>query len=993
MDKVTAKQKIAELATRFAENIDSYKNGLYNETQTRREFIDPFFEALGWDVNNKQGLAEAYKEVIHEYKIDNGDIRQSPDYCFTIYGQEKFFVEAKKPSVNIKQDVAPAYQVRSYAWSAGLPVSLVTDFEEFAVYDCSKKPNAKDKAEVARIEYFTFREYLEKFDFLWDTFSKERVLQGSFDKYASADKGNRGKETVGKEFLKLIEEWRRNLANNIASNNNLSDDELNFTVQQTIDRIIFLIICEDRKIEPPNRLRELAVKPDIYKNLFKLFREADEKYNSGLFDFRKDTISIKIIIDDKKLKTLIDDLYNSPYQFSRIPVEILGSVYEQFLGKVIRQTKAGAVIDDKPEVKVAGGIFYTPQYVVNYIVRNTVGTVVSGKNPKEIQKIKIVDPACGSGSFLIGVYQYLLDYHQKYYLNNPKKNNPLTPQGGLTTAEKKRILLNNLYGVDIDAQAVEVTKLSLLLQALDGETEASINEQLSLYRERVLPTLDDNVKCGNSLVSNDGALFNLNVTKPFDWKINFPAVFAQGGFDVVIGNPPYVKEYVAKEIFHSVKQSHLAKYYQGKMDFYQFFVCWGVDILKEKGLLSFIAPNTWVTNDGASLTRNKILADTEILDYFDFYEYKVFQNASIHTAIFNLQKTTPKTSYRFLYRKVLDKKIDNTKLKSVLLNNEKDDAVKQIKIKIQPKTMRDKTIALVDTSVDKILEKIIAVGNYFLTDDNVAQGIVPNPDVVNNRNLKLLSSRTRQNIVVNDGVFVLNEKEIKKLDLAPAEKKFIKTYYTNCEKYYLPDTPYKILYITKHNCISLEGLKNIEQHLEKFKPIMKERRETQSGSIKWFQLHWPRDERFFTGEKILSLRKASVQKFCYSCTADYVSLSINVLKPQDINLKYLTGLLNSSLIYFWLYHKGKKIGEQLQVDKEPLLQIPLIKTENKEIENTIIKCVDEVIELNKQLRTVSLANQKEQIENRIKFLENKIDEIVYKLYDLSGEDIKIIEHK
>jgi adenine-specific DNA-methyltransferase len=969
MDKVTAKQKIAELVTRFAENIDSYKNGIYNETQTRREFIDPFFEALGWDVNNKQGLAEAYKEVIHEYKIDNGDFRQSPDYCFTIYGQEKFFVEAKKPSVNIKQDVAPAYQVRSYAWSAGLPVSLVTDFEEFAVYDCSKKPSAKDKAEIARIEYFTFREYLERFDFLWDTFSKERVLQGSFDKYVSADKGNRGKETVGKEFLKLIEEWRKSLANNIASNNDLSDDELNFAVQQTIDRIIFLIICEDRKIEPPNRLRELAAKPDIYKNLFKLFGEADEKYNSGLFDFRKDTISAKIIIDDKKLKTLLDDLYNSPYQFSRIPVEILGSVYEQFLGKVIRQTKAGAVVDDKPEVKVAGGVFYTPRYVVRYIVRNTVGAVIDGKTPKEIQKIKIVDPACGSGSFLIGAYQYLLDYHRKYYLNNPKKNNPLTPAGQLTTAEKKRILLNNLYGVDIDAQAVEVTKLSLLLQALDGETEASINEQLSLYRERVLPTLDDNVKCGNSLVSNDGTLFNLNVTKPFDWKINFPEVFARGGFDVVIGNPPYVKEYTSRTTFEAVKQSHLAKYYQGKMDLWYFFVCWGIDILKEKGLLSFIAPNNWITNAGASTLCNKVLTETEIQDYFDFNDYKVFENASIQTMIFNLQKKTPRRQYNLIYRKVTDKKIEEIRLREIMADAKKDDVLEQIKIKIQPDKLKNKPITFVSFDNEEILKKIRTSGNFYLHENDIGQGIVGAPDEC----------------------FILKDKK----SFLKMEQLFIKDFYTSVDRYIFPDKKQYILYITKNNLQDkkLKDFPNVYNHFEQYKSVLKKAKiKYKTPDKPYYYLHRERNENMFKNgiEKVISVGRTDCPKFLYTTKEFYGSRALFFIQTNRMNLKYLTGLLNSSLIYFWLYHKGKKQGEQLQVDKEPLLQILLIKTENKEIENTIIKCVDEIIELHKQLKFISLASQKERIENRIKFLENKIDEIVCGMYGVNLKDIAMV---
>ena len=283
---------------------------------------------------------------------------------------------------------------------------------------------------------------------------------------------------------------------------------------------------------------------------------ADDKYNSGLFNFKKDTLSSNIIVDNKVLKTIINELYypDSPYEFSVLSVEILGSAYEQFLGKTITLDKAHrAKIEEKPEVRKAGGVYYTPQYIVDYIVQNTVGKLIEGKNPGEIKNIRIVDPACGSGSFLIGAYQYLLDYHRNFYNENGKagkgsKDNPLTPEGNLTTAEKKKILLNNIYGVDIDVNAVEVTKLSLLLKCMEGETEASIATQLKLFNERILPTLDDNIKSGNSLIDTDFYDGQIDFEpqaekkiKPFNWQKAFPEVFKNGGFDAVIGNPPYVQ--------------------------------------------------------------------------------------------------------------------------------------------------------------------------------------------------------------------------------------------------------------------------------------------------------------------------------------------------------------------------------------------------------------------------------------------------------------------
>jgi hypothetical protein len=496
---MTVPAKILELVERFGRNLDAYKQGRYNETQIRREFIDPFFEELGWDIANKQGYAEAYKDVVHEENIKVGQATKAPDYGFRIGGIRKFFLEAKKPSINIKEDIYPAYQLRRYAWSAKLPLSILTDFEELAVYDCRAKPVKTDKPSHSRILYMTYTEYAERWDEITNIFSRDAILKGSFDKYVESKKGKRGTTEVDAAFLQEIERWRDLLAKNIALRNpDLSQRELNFSVQCTIDRIIFLRICEDRGIEPYGRLMALnsgKSGDNVYKQLFQLFLKADDKYNSGLFHFKEekgrkdihDCLTPGLIIDDKTVKEIINNLYypDSPYEFSVLPADILGQVYEQFLGKVIRLTSAHrAVVEDKPEVKKAGGVYYTPTYIVDYIVKQTVGKLADGKKPGPqggVSKLRILDPACGSGSFLLGAYQFLLDWRLDQYVNDDpnkwaKGRTPRLYQGTggewrLTTDERKRILLNNIYGVDIDHQAVEVTKLSLLLKVLEGENE------------------------------------------------------------------------------------------------------------------------------------------------------------------------------------------------------------------------------------------------------------------------------------------------------------------------------------------------------------------------------------------------------------------------------------------------------------------------------------------------------------------------------------------
>ena len=432
-----APAKLIDLVDRFERNLDAYRAGQYNETQVRREFIDPFLKLLGWDVDNEKGYAEAYKEVVHEDAIRVGRSTKAPDYSLRIGGQRKLFVEAKKPSVNLKEEIAPAFQVRRYAWSAKLPLSILTDFEEFAVYDCRPKPNKNDPASHSRIMYLTFRDYAARWDELAALFSPEAIRRGSFDRYVQSSKAKRGTAAVDDAFLAEINEWRNELARNIALRNpGISTRQLNFAVQRTIDRLIFLRIAEDRGIERYGRLRERAAGKDIYRQLGDLFRLADQKYNSGLFHFRPekgrddeslDEFTLGLTIDDKTLKSIVKRLYypDSPYQFDVIPADILGQVYEQFLGQVIRLTAGGqAKVEAKPEVKKAGGAFYTPTYIVDYIVQETVGKLVAGKKPGPaggVSKLRILDPACGSGSFLIGAYQFLLDWHLDAYLAEADK--------------------------------------------------------------------------------------------------------------------------------------------------------------------------------------------------------------------------------------------------------------------------------------------------------------------------------------------------------------------------------------------------------------------------------------------------------------------------------------------------------------------------------------------------------------------------------------------
>ena len=953
--KEQAYEKIARLVERFNEHVEEYKRNGYNEHETRVDYINPFFKALGWDMDNEQGYAEAYREVIHEDKIKVGSSTQAPDYGFTLFGQRKFFVDAKKPAIDIKGDIHPAYQVRRYGWSAKVPVSIVTDFEEFSIYDCTKKPKPTDKASVARIKYLTYDQYLDEFDFLWDVFAKENLPKGRFDKYVKSDTRKKGTATVDDEFLKSIEEWRTYLATTIAwRNKSLNEDEINYAVQKIIDRVLFLRMCEDRGVEQYGTLKKAAGKGDVYKNLLQLYRIADEKYNSGLFDFKEDKITPGLAIDNKVLKNIIKDLYypDCEYEFSVMPADILGSVYEQFLGKTIRLTKAHhAKIEEKPEVRKAGGVYYTPKYVVDYIVKNTVGKILDKKTPGQVEKIKICDPACGSGSFLIGAYQYLLNWHLKYYTENrppvphrqagkKKKEHPLSPDGNLTTAEKKRILLNNIFGVDIDSQAVEVTKLNLLLKALEGETQASISAQLSLFHERVLPKLDSNIKCGNSLIGPDFYdnrldLFPEQMKKinAFDWQEGFPEIFKQGGFDVVIGNPPWVD---IKGLDKMQVEYYFEKYESAsnRINLYSLFIERSLNALQDKGTFGFIIPNSIMYQSSYEKMR-KLILKSYYMPHLVRMPDNTFEGVKAESLILTINK----------------KKCRNEKTECIIYDRK--DTISSIL----------KENALNYKKLDQKKWKDNAFGAFdVFTDETVTE--------------------------------LLKKIEKGKISLD-----------TICD-FTLGVTPYD-----KYKGQTKEQIKNKVFHAsyqkdKTFKKLLA------GADVARYFVNWsgkqylsygdwlgaPREKRFFTGSRILVRQIVSGNPLrIYAGYTDeelYNTQSIfNIILKDEAkhDIKFLLGILNSKLMNF--YHSNKYLDLSKNLFQKILIQnckkFPIPEQDGK-AKNTI-KLVDHLLKLNEQIQTTKLETQRQQIQRTINYSEKKIDELVYELYGLSEEEIKIVE--
>ena len=673
---------VLELVDRFRADAADLTDpgGRYNETQLRQDFLNPLFAALGWDVGNTlRPRTQARREVVQEATVAVDGRTRFPDYAFRLGGSTRFFVEAKQPSVKIEVERSPAFQTRSYGWSAKHPLAALTDFEEFALYDTRVPPEPGDGADVRRVLYVRYDQYADRWGEIAGTVSRDAVLDGRFDAYVAGLPGGRSKKTreVDDAFLADIERWREVLAADLAARNpGLAVRQLNFAVQATIDRLVFLRICEDRGLEAHGTLVGL-LGDDAYGRLQFRFEEADAKYNSGLFHFRAesgrpgepDALTPSLDVGDDALEAVILGLYENPYSFAVLPADILGQIYERFLGKVIRLPAGpggGAVVEEKPEVRKAGGVYYTPTYIVDYIVERTVGELLEGRSVAHAERVdrrldrplRVLDPACGSGSFLLGAYQRLLDWYLAWYVaHDPEalagvKNPPVRRAGGkagdaagggwlLTTAERRRILVAHIYGVDVDAQAVEVSKLSLLLKVLEGDPD--VPEDRLLAGERVLPDLGGNVKCGNSLIGTDiydpqGTLFDAEDRlriNAFDWDgpDGFPGIMADGGFEAVVGNPPYI----FGEYHDEATKDHIADVFAtaaDQFDTYWLFTEAALRLAAERGRVSLIVPDALLARDMAAPVRGYLLRNGLIRIY---HCGQVFQ-AGVSATVFVCKK-------------------------------------------------------------------------------------------------------------------------------------------------------------------------------------------------------------------------------------------------------------------------------------------------------------------------------------------------------------------
>ncbi len=538
----------------------------------------------------------------------------------------------------------------------------------------------------------------------------------------------------------------------------------------------------------------------------------------------------------------------------------------------------------------------------------------------------------------------------------------------------KKNLLVNAYPKERDILLQEINQLKKQLWEDDINREIKVIQekmsQIGLFSNKTINNLYKYKSKVEEIKKNQ--LINM-----FDWYIDFCEVFNEKkGFDVVIANPPYVKEYVNRSAFDGLKES---EYYQGKMDLWYFFACKSIDISKpNSGVVSFIAQNNWVTSFGASKMRNKVIKDSQILNLIDFGDFKIF-DAGIQTMVMLFKRNSLLEKYTFDYRKLHGKNLEFEDIVSVLKKEENTKA-EYINPELERKKFKNKTLAFSSSEIETIIGKLLSQSNFQLEDKEVAQGVVFPQDFVNGKSQTILGNQYK----INDGVFVLSNKEKKQLSLTEKELKLIKPYYTTSELFRYHGNPKNkkwIIYTDSSfkDKSKIKDYPNIKKHLEQFKEII-------TSDNKPYGLHRARKENFFKAEKIISTRKCKAPTFTYVDFDSYVSATFYVIKTNRINQKYLTGILNSKLIAFWLKHKGKMQGSNYQIDKEPILSIPLIKVE-QEKQKPFVELVDKIL---------AITGKSDYLKNSIKQkqvfeYEKQIDQLVYKLYGLTSEKINIIE--
>ena len=1022
-------QELTRLVARFSAGATGFLARDYAEASVRQDFIDPFFTALGWDLKNERQLILNKREVEIESRTLIDGRKKRADYLFRIDGTDRFVCEAKKPFETLGSN--HAFQAKRYARNKVLPLALLTDFEELCLYVVAIKPRRSDPVNAGLWKKWHYSEYPSHAREIWDLLSREAVAGGAIDRgLAELPKNPTGKgrarqlwlirpdrtRAIDADFLAFLDESRRTLGSDLLRHNphaNLRDDlpRLNEAVQRILDRLLFLRICEDRDIdtglvlnravenwfhatgdprahratqddlpgvnEPPTGTPTLSTH-QLWPRLVEHFQELDRRpassvpfFNGHLF---KPHFTEDLLVGDDWLADFLDDLGGdeSEYLFSVIPVEILGTIYERFLGKVIRPQGLGVTIEEKPEVRKAGGVYYTPRYIVDYIVEQTVGKLLDDQPPEKTLALRLLDPACGSGSFLIRVFERVCEHWQTWLtrqlpakaeapakadweklVDAPVGAKPAAPRTKdaraawlaqnrefcwldeasgdlhLTMHLKRRILIANIYGVDLDPGAVEVTQLSLYLKMLENENRDTLARERQLFADEaepaLLPPLAANIKRGNSLIASDFSLDSdeLVRVRAFDWNVGFKKIMSEGGFDAVVGNPPYGAE-LSEADTHYLKETYTCAEYQ--IDTYPLFIERAKFLLNPSALIGMIIPSAWVASEYNIGFRRLLLEElppSEIV----VAPKNVFQDATVETVILISGKTASASGNISIER------WDLTPRKSYDLSFSRISTNEALIFPIYR-----------EPAVDRLIEKLASTGRKF---NEVSEAVW--------------------------GIKVYQRGKGK-----PAQK-------------------------------GTESTSRCFHSDQKSKPT--HRKIIGGSEVRRYDLNWsggwvdygpwlaePRSEDWFHGDRI-AIREVTANGDIQAAFTDkpfVFSNSVDGLRTKQkssVPLQFLLALLSSKLISF--YNKNTSAnafkGTFPKVLIKDLLAFPLPRHLEQKRHDRLVALVDKMLVLTPKLRAATDEHTRATLQNAVTATDNQIDQLVYELYALTPEEIALVE--
>jgi hypothetical protein len=692
MDKKTAaKQALSNLINEFS-RLDK-KGVLKGQSEaTARSWVEKFLMIFDWDCSNPHQVRQEYRiqgRAARRLKSE-GTSHRRPDYCLISNNQRLLYIDAKKFDADIKNDSGISYQVRCYGWSEGFKVSYAFDFEELAVYDCRIRPKDSDEADMARVLYLHQSEYLDKFDTLWEYFSRKAIDTGSLSRLLPDDEKPQGGKTLDQDFEENLSAWRKELAKSILRYGKIREaDIISAASQRILDRIVFLRICEEFGFEELGTLLEMGQNEDGFWPLF--MEEHDKRYckmydgilfpASGEDDpTGVDTHLRSWWLKGRIFRDIVETLYfPHPYRFDVVPIELLGGVYERYLGKRLRVIGNDVQDEYKLEYQRTKGAVYTPPWVVKRIVEKTLAPLVKEKDPDELLQLRVLDPACGSAGFLLGVYDFLADHIVTWFGHHPSDRRIAayvaeTEDGPRVAPRVAHDIINYcIYGVDIDPEAVEVARMSLALRYLEQTSWMSGEPHL------LLKGIGLNIRQGNSLVGPDIVGLGIDVEKvisetmPFDWHsttTGFGAVMENGGFDAVVGNPPYIevkryKEWMPSQYRYFKESGVFETTAEGKTDIAMPFMEQGLKLLNKNGRLGFIIQNRFFKTDYGEIVRAWLKRNKAIAEIEDFRDLQIFEGRTTYTTVLILQKNSPSVHYR-TYETVTDAAADIPSVQCIL---------------------------------------------------------------------------------------------------------------------------------------------------------------------------------------------------------------------------------------------------------------------------------------------------------------------------------------